>query len=211
MHAVIVANGELQPALHLTQIWQQADLRIAADGGARHARLFLERAPDIVIGDLDSLDDETRAWLDHYQAECIRHPRTKDQTDLELALELAQARGATNVTILGAFGGRVDQWIANVLLLTRAPEVKVVDAAGELWVASGYARIEGHSGDTVSLIPLDERVEGMVTEGLEYPLRQEALMRGSTRGISNVMLAERATVHWKKGLLLIVHLWNNPL
>lgn len=213
MHALIVANGSFEADARLRDLWQSGDLRIAADGGARHAREQLWAAPQVVIGDLDSLDDETRRWLEQRRVEFIRHPTAKDQTDLELAVDLALQRGAGEVTVLGAFGGRVDQFVGNVLLLSRVPGVKLRDASSEMWAATGHARIEGAAGDTVSLIPLDERVEGVVTCALEYPLRGEDLGRGSTRGISNRLTAPAAEVDWRKGMLLIVHLFDrsNPV
>jgi thiamine pyrophosphokinase len=206
MHAVIVANGELHANARLKEIWQRADWRLAADGGARNAREQLGRAPQVVVGDLDSLDGATRAWLEANRAEFIQHPVAKDETDLELALNLAATRGAARITLLGAVGGRADQFIANVLLLTRTPNLVIAGATSELWAATGHAAIEGNAGDTVSLIPIDARVEGIVTRELEYPLRDEDLERGTTRGVSNRMLADRAEVSWRKGLLLIVHL-----
>lgn len=205
MNVVIVANGEMQASARLQVIWERADLRIAADGGARNARLFLERAPHVVIGDMDSVDEETREWLEKHRVELIQHPRAKDETDLELALQLAQERGADEITILGAHGGRVDHFLANVLLLTRTRNLSIVDAASEMWVGIGNAEIKGQAGNVVSLIPFSERVEGITTDHLEYPLRGETLERGSTRGISNVMLGERARVTWTRGMLLIVH------
>jgi thiamine pyrophosphokinase len=123
-------------------------------------------------------------------------------------LNLALERGAEYVTLLGALGGRADQIIANVMLLTRVPQVVIADAASEMWAAAQEATIEGTVGDTVSLIPIDERVEGIVTRDLEYPLRNEDLARSSTRGISNRLTATRAEVRWKKGLLLVVHLFE---
>jgi thiamine pyrophosphokinase len=107
------------------------------------------------------------------------------------------------VTILGASGGRIDHWLANVMLLAKRPGVRIVDETSEIWVAEGQASLVGRAGDVVSLIPLDERVEGVVTQGLEFPLKDETLERGSTRGLSNVMLGERAEVTWEKGLLLV--------
>lgn len=210
MHALIVANGTLNADARLRGLWQGGDLRIAANGGARHAREHLGMAPRVVIGDFDSLDGETRAWLEQQGVEFIQHPRAKDQTDLELAVDLAFQRGAKQVTVLGAFGRRVDQFVGNVLLLSRVPGVRLMDAAGEMWAATGHATIEGAAGDTVSLIPLDERVEGIVTRALEYPLRGEGLVRGSTRGISNRLTASLAEVDWQKGMLLVVHLFDRP-
>jgi thiamine pyrophosphokinase len=208
MHAVIVANGDLQTNSRLQGVWESAGLRIAADGGARNARLVLGTAPDVVIGDLDSLDDETQSWLEANRVEMLQHPRAKDETDLELAILLAQERGATETSILAASGGRADQAMANVMLLARSPHTRIIDASAELWVGTGNEQIPGHAGDIISLIPLDTRVTGITTTDLEYPLRQETLERGSTRGISNVMLGETANVRWDAGQLLLVHLFR---
>lgn len=211
MRAALVANGILQTDARVQQIWQEADLRIAADGGARNARLHLQLAPHVTIGDMDSLDAETAAWLTTNACEFLRHPPAKDETDLELAVQLAQTRGATEIIILGAQGGRADQFLANVLLLTRHTNMRLTDADSEMWVIRAAkeitrAELVGKVGDTVSLIPLDERADGIETQGLAYPLRGETLVRGSTRGISNAMTGECAQVTLAYGTMLIVHL-----
>ncbi len=208
MHSVIVANGELIATPRLTELWRTADLRIAADGGAVNARRHLTLAPHVVIGDFDSLDDATRTWC--ASAEFIQHPRDKDETDLELALELAHTRGATTITILGAAGGRFDQAFANVMLLAKLASAhiaaKIAGANFDAWVAWARAEVAGQIGDTVSLIPLTERVEPVTTSGLDYPLRGETLYLGYARGVSNRLVETNATVAFANGLLLIVHL-----
>ena len=207
MNAVIVANGELQEHARLRTIWRDAYLRIAADGGAVNAHNYLALTPHIVIGDLDSMDDATRAWC--AQAEFITYPREKNETDLELALDLAAQRGATEITILGALGGRFDQMIANVFLLAKNLRVptRIAGTDFDAWIASDHAVITGRVGETLSLIPLTERVEGIVTHGLRFPLRDETLAFGFARGVSNELAAERAEVTFTRGLLLVVHLF----
>ncbi len=210
MNVVIVANGELHDAARLREIWRAADLRIAADGGASNARRSLAFAPHVLIGDLDSLDDATRAWCAEARVETLQHPREKNETDLELALALALARGATEITLLGALGGRVDQMLANVLLLVKPARARVhariAGANFDAWLAWERAIIRGRSGETVSLIPLTARVDGIVTTGLRYPLRNETLHLGAARGVSNELIAEHAEVSFARGLLLVVHL-----
>ena len=205
MYATIVANGELEESERLRAIWSRADLRVAANGGARNARERLSIAPHVVIGDLDSLDDATARWLDDARTERIQHPRAKDQTDLELAIDLARARGATRITLLGVLGARIDQTLANVFLLGRGDDVRIVTHLSELWITRGSTEIIGKIGDTVSLIPLSERVDGIETWDLEFPLRGETLYQSAARGISNVLQAEHARVRVKNGTLLIVH------
>jgi thiamine pyrophosphokinase len=64
--------------------------------------------------------------------------------------------------------------------------------------------LQGHAGDIVSLIPFGGDAHGIVTDGLEYALRDESLVIGPARGVSNVMLGERATITFRHGLLLCV-------
>lgn len=206
---MITANGTLENHPRLQTIWRDADLRIAADGGAVNARAHLHLAPHILIGDLDSIDLATRAWCEQAGAEIIQHPREKDETDLELAIDLAIARGATDLTILGALGDRFDHTIANALLLIKPMRAGVIArlaaADSETWVAAEHTTMAGIIGETISLIPLSDRVDGITTTGLRYPLRNESLYLGSPRGVSNELIAEQAEVTWTNGMLLIVH------
>lgn len=210
MKTVIVANGELQASHRLREFWRTADLRIAADGGALNARKHLALAPHVLIGDFDSLDDATRLWCEFARVETIQQPRAKDATDLELAIDLAIARGATALTILGALGGRFDQSMANTLLLVKPASARIfariAGADFDAWLAIEHASIAGKIGETVSLIPLTAQVENIETSGLEFPLRKETLYFGSSRGVSNVLTASRAEIAFTRGMLLVVHL-----
>ena len=210
MKVVIVANGELEESNRLREIWRTADLRIAADGGALNARKYLALAPHVLIGDLDSLDDATRLWCEFSRVETIQRPRTKDETDLELAIDLAIVRGATDLTILGALGGRFDQSMANTLLLVKPAIAKIsariAGADFDVWLAIERASITGKIGETVSLIPLTTQVENIQTSGLQFPLQNESLNFGSSRGVSNVLISSHAEISFARGMLLIVQL-----
>ncbi len=210
MRAIIFANGGFTdpPAL------QPDDLIVAADGGARHC-LALGLTPKIVIGDFDSLNEQQIKMLQQYGAELIRYPTRKDFTDLELALQLAQQRGADEVVVLAALGGRWDQTLANVLLPASQQfascNIRLVDGAQEISLihAGQCLQVHGQPGDTLSLIPLSSDACGVATQGLEYPLRDETLVFGATRGVSNVLQAETAWVSLEKGLLLCVVIHEN--
>ena len=210
---VIIANG-IPPAEATVRRWLQPDddsthvRLICADGGARIA-LALGLTPEVVVGDLDSLDETAQARLKAMGCRFVVYPAAKDWTDLELALKLAIQESATEIVILGALGGRLDQELANILLLL-LPEVegvptRIVDERQEMFVARDQAEIAGQSGDVVSLIPLGGDAEGIVTEGLLYPLNDEPLLSGPARGVSNVMAGPKARVTLRSGALLIVH------
>jgi len=208
LRAVILANG-IPPDGATARRWlRTGDWLICADGGAR-AALSLGLKPEAVIGDLDSLDETHQAQLKAMGCRLIVYPIAKDWTDLELALKLAVEEGAAEIIVLGALGGRLDQELANVLLLL-LPELEgipthIVDERQEMFVTRGEATIAGHAGDMVSLIPLGGDVTGIITEGLLYPLKAEPLLSGPARGISNVMTGDAARVMVKRGALLVVH------
>ena len=207
MHALIIANGAVSDYTQCRHLADAANIIIAADGGAHHAAAA-GLVPDVIIGDLDSLSGETVSQLRSAGATVINYPPRKDQTDLELALRHAVRQGATHITIVGALGGRLDQAVANLLLLTLPElleiEVRLVDGASQAWVVHDYTQINGRPGDTVSLIPLTDQVTGITTAGLEYPLRDGTLYLGRTRGVSNMLTTSIGEVRVGSGLLLVV-------
>jgi thiamine pyrophosphokinase len=184
---------------------------IAADGGARHC-VSLNLVPQIVIGDFDSLSAKELSALESAGTQIIRHSTRKDETDLELALHKAQEYQPQEILIFGALGARWDMTLANLLLLAHpaftATNTRLLDGPQEIrLLQSGQtASLIGKPGDTVSLIPLQGDAYGITTNGLEYPLKNETLKFGATRGISNVIEAEDATIQLRQGLLLIIHI-----
>jgi thiamine pyrophosphokinase len=209
MRAIVIANGHIgNLEISRVQTWLY-DLVICANGGAQHA-LALGLAPDVVVGDLDSLDGDLRARLEDEGCQVLVHPPRKDETDLELALRYAIDHGVDEILILGALGGRIDQALANILLLA-LPELEgikthIVAGDQEMFLIRGQAFIEGQVGDTVSLLPIAGDVTGITAEGLEYPLQHGTLKFGPTLGISNVLTAPVAWVQVEQGLLLCVHI-----
>jgi thiamine pyrophosphokinase len=208
-YTVIFANGD--PPQAETARWhaQQANLLLAADGGACHAQA-LGLQPHIVIGDLDSLSEEHRNKLRAAGTRFIVHSTKKDETDLELALLYAVEHAVGPIIILAALGGRLDQTIANVLLLTipalEGRDVRLIEGHQTAFVIRSEATISGKPGDRVSLIPLRGAIRGVSTTGLAYPLDEGTLPFGHALGVSNEMTATQAHVQIRDGLLLCVHL-----
>ena len=210
MRAIIFANGECTEPEKARDLLRLDDLVIAADGGTRHA-LAAGVTPDVVIGDLDSISPDERACVEAAGSQVIRFSPRKDETDLELALLHAARAGATEIVVLAALGGRLDQTVANLLLLA-LPELEGLDVCivegpqtAFLIRAGGDAtQIEGQPGDTLSLIPLAGDAVGVTAEGVEWPLHDETLRFGLARGVSNVLTAERARVGLRQGVLLCV-------
>ena len=209
MKCVIFANGDFTLPPDTDTSWRQAELVIATDGGARHCHAQ-QLTPHLVVGDMDSISSELLEELTEKGSEILRFPARKDKTDLELAIELAVGRGAQDILIYGALGGRWDMSIAAIMLLTAPSSAGISltlrDGATDLCRVRGgeHLTINGHAGDTLSLIPLVGPVRGVTLSGLEYPLTDEDIQAGSTRGISNVFTQSQARIDLKEGLLLCV-------
>ena len=214
-HVLVVADGDVDVSV-LTELAgaPHKPLLIAADGGAAHA-LAADLVPDLVVGDFDSLGSADRARLEALDVELLVAAPDKDESDMELCLLTALARGATRVTLVGALGlVRPEHGLANLLLLadSRFDEVELAIAGRGSYIrrigthdGPGAATIEGEAGDLVSLFPLESAAEGVTTEGLRFPLIDETLTLGPSRGLSNELIAHRARVTTRRGRLLVIH------
>jgi thiamine pyrophosphokinase len=205
MRAVLIASGDPHPD---DARWLDgADLVIAVDAGAAWI-VALGVRPDALVGDLDSVDPQLVAVLEADGVAVERHPTSKDRSDTELAIAYARRRGVSEIVLIGAFGGpRIDHEIANVLLLSSAAErLLLVRGQTRLTAVRGGddLALEGLPGALVSLFALGGDALGVTTQGLEYPLRDETLLAGSSRGLSNVIAAKPASVGVRQGALLVI-------
>jgi thiamine pyrophosphokinase len=204
--AVIIANGRFRPSAALRALVAKADLLICADGGLRYARA-LGRPPQLVVGDFDSSPAALVAWARRHRAKFLRYPAAKDKTDTELALDAAVAWGVSAVDFIAVTGGRPDHALANLLLLVAANRRGIggrIHAGRSLiFLIDGHPLPAGR-GDTLSLLALSETVKGITTVGLEYPLKDDTLILGSSLGVSNTVVSVPAIVTVARGLLLAV-------
>ena len=205
---IIFANGLVPDLESARRIIRSGDILYAADGGTQHA-LALGLLPSLVIGDLDSLAPDDRKRLEAGGVEIQQYPRDKDQTDLELALETAIQAGQREILVVGALGGRLDQTLGNLSLLNdprfSTCDIRFDDGVEEAFFTRNRCEIRGTPGDIVSLLPWGAEVTGICTEGLRWPLHNESLFPDRTRGISNELLDNTASVSIVKGLIFIVH------
>lgn len=208
MRAVVIASGGLEPG---DEQWlARADLVVAADGGAGSLDR-LGRRPDLLVGDLDSIDPGLAARLAADGVPVERHPADKDASDTELAIDRARDAGASEVVVIGAVGGtRLDHELANLLLLVDPAlagcAIRVVRGSTTVRAMRGGERLDldGTRGDVVSLLPIGGAATGVTTEGLRWELSGATLEMGRTRGLSNEVVSRPASVRFERGALLVV-------
>ncbi|MDR3288515.1 MAG: thiamine diphosphokinase [Peptococcaceae bacterium] len=210
MKIAVLANGGWNPCWGKKEL-AAVDYLICADGGA-NAALAVQRLPDVLIGDLDSVSRETLSLCRQNQVEIIQYPSEKDETDLELALQWAEQKirkaalpdQRWEILLYGALGGRTDHLLGNLSLVLasarRGVYVRLKDPGQELWVVQGGDRleIEGKPGQLISLLPCGEPA-CVSTEGLVYALHHEELLPERVRGISNIMAAEKCVIEVHRG------------
>jgi thiamine pyrophosphokinase len=213
---MVVADGD-PDHVAMNRMWPaQPGARptvIAADGGA-HAAEAAGWLPDRIVGDADSLPSSD---VERYRSLGVHvdlHPPEKDESDTELALEGALRLDPEQIRVLGALGGaRIEHAIANLLLLAdpRLDGRDVAIEGGESTIrrigtrgGPGALELHGAAGDFISLLPLDAEVTGIQTDGLRFPLENESLTLGPTRGLSNELVGERGSVRSASGRLLVI-------
>ncbi|MCB1331274.1 MAG: thiamine diphosphokinase [Maritimibacter sp.] len=195
---VTLLGGGALAAATVSELLTLAPNLVACDGAAA-AALAAGAVPDRVIGDLDSLDAETRAALD---PATVFHLEEQDSTDFDKALRTTEAP-----LILGAgfMGGRLDHELACYNALVRQAEKRCI-LVGEIDIcfhAPGPIRLALAPGTRVSLFPMAAvEVDGT---GLEWPLDRLALAPWGRVGTSNRAVAEAVEIAPSgPGLLVIL-------
>jgi thiamine pyrophosphokinase len=207
--AIVLAGGDpVEPDLRT--LLPDGAVVVAADSGLHQAELLGLRV-DYVVGDLDSADPAAVERARAAGAVVERHPVDKDATDLELAFDLARDRGAVRITVVGGAGGRLDHFLANVALLAspRFADLEIDARLGDAYVVVVQGGrlprvVTGTAGSLVTLLPVGGDASGITTIGLQYPLRGATLRPGTSRGVSNVLVGEQASVALDQGTLLVI-------
>ena len=206
MRALIVLGGERPGGALLARCAQESDLVIAADSGLEGFDAA-GLVPDLLVGDMDSVEPGVLARYEGRLPQ-RRLSSIKDDTDGVDALDLAIARGAEEITLLGALGGRLDHALANLMLLVRAHrhgvQARILAENVEIARVDGEMTLSGAKGDTVSLLPLGQ-AKGVTLEGFFYPLEEKTLASDYPLGVSNVVTQDRAVVRVREGDLILFH------
>lgn len=183
---------------------------IAGDRGLE-ALYQLKIIPNHIVGDFDSVSAEI---LEFYktQSQITFHTfnSEKDNTDTDIALQLAIGLKSSKITIMGALGKRMDHALANIHILKNALEAnipcQIIDEHNRIYLINRSIQLEKNKvyGKYVSLIPLTSTVEGLTLTGFKYPLNDYTLPIGTSLGISNEIITDTAHIEMKKGILIVI-------
>jgi thiamine pyrophosphokinase len=210
MKSYILTGGIIHPDnIHISPA--KDDLVIAADSGLLHAAA-LGLSPSVVVGDYDSLGHAPKVDAG---VEVITVPAEKDETDTQLAVQVALARGADEIHILGGLSGRLDHTLSNLSILEELANQKV-----RAMIEDGQNRVRLLRNDStilprstysyVSLLALDPLVRGVEIDGVKYPLKGAKLTRSLGYAVSNEITGNCCFIAVRRGALWIVESRDIP-
>ena len=203
MRAYIYTGGTVCPD-RIYEHPKEEDLVIAADSGWHNAkRLGVE--PGVLLGDFDSIGTGELPDV----AEILQVPAEKDQTDTQLAVDLALSRGARDIVIIGGLSGRLDHSLSNLDILEELAERGV-----HALITDGYnrARFIRNTGALIprsdfrylSLLLVEEKAKGVTVDGCKYPLKNATLFRKRQYAVSNEITGNCALVEVRRGALYVI-------
>ena len=179
---------------------KEDDLVIAADSGYHNAKK-MGVMPQILLGDFDSLGKAEKIPDD---TEILQVPAEKDDTDTQLAVQVALEKGATELVIIGGLDGRLDHTLSNLAILENLYEkhiraiftngqnrVRFIRDSGVILVRDGFRYF--------SVLAADPVIKGVSVDGCKYPLKKAKLLRTNQYAVSNEIVGNCALIEIKKG------------
>lgn len=191
---------------------EKEDYVIAVDGGMRYCeQLGLE--PDLYVGDFDSVESAQRdklAVIERQYPERVKRLKPeKDDTDMLSALRHGLEQGYTEFYIYAGMGGRLEHTIANIqsLVFLKNHNAKgyLLDGTMSCFVLRNECmKWEAGKNGYLSLLAMEEQVEGVCICGMKYPLDNAVITNGFPIGIDNEFTGQDALITVKKGTLLVI-------
>lgn len=205
---VVVVGGGERPPDHLRERAAEAEL-IGVDGGA-HWILRWGLVPHRVLGDLDSIDERSRAYTSEYGSPIERLVGDGRRSDLALVADRLLEEGYRHVTFTGCVGHRVDHTLTLFAVMGRLAlagvEVHVVErwGTGHVVVPDKSIALDGLKGEQVAMFPLSPRVELMALTGFDVGEAVPSLIEPPYDGLGSVPIsADKAEVAVSDGALLV--------
>lgn len=210
---IVISAGDFTP---LDIVKKEGDLCIAADGGYLYCRI-LGIEPDLIVGDMDSVDEGVRNEIERIRErqpeKLILLKPEKDDTDTLAALRIGLEKGYKDFCIYGAMGGRIEHTIANIQCLSflknNGAKAYIMDADVMMTVIKDESiRFNSGMEGFMSLFALGDRAEGVSITGMKYLLDQAVVTNDYPVGISNEFIGKEGQVTVSRGMLLIIVSWS---
>lgn len=199
---LLILNGRLSEDLKEYQhiLKSEKFFIVACNGGMKNAEK-IGIQPDLLIGDLDSIENLSIKNR-------IRFPKEKDKSDAELAIDWGLSSGFNRFEIWGALGGDIDHTLFNISLLLKLERSgksgRIFHPPVSMLLLTRPGVVRGNVGDKVSLYPFSDVVKNVKVRGFKYPLHGENIIKGSSRTLSNELIEKEGWVEFEEGVILVI-------
>lgn len=167
--------------------------------------------PNYIVGDFDSVDkDILKKYVSNPNITIQSLNPEKDNTDTEIALNLAIELHSTSITIIGALGNRMDHSISNIHILLSCLKKKIpcciLDPYNKISLIDSYTQFNKNAqyGKYVSFLPFTATVTGITLQGFKYPLNGITMDIGTSLCVSNEIVQNIASIDLKTGILIMI-------
>lgn len=207
MKKALLISGGRQVSKELIEKYKDRFI-IVADGGAKLLKKY-ELKADLLLGDLDSIDEETLCYVKENNIEIKKFPAKKDFTDTALCIDYLLEEDYKDLVILGALGTRLDHELANLynlkMLYKLGVSAKIVDDNNEvIYLEKGEFEFEKSDKKYFSLINAGDKMS-FTTKGLYYEVEDlEINFNNPSRAVSNEIVKDKAIVKINFGSAFII-------
>lgn len=222
-NSFLILTGGTLPAGFLAAFLEnhRFDKIICVDGALKLA-LELKVSFDYLVGDFDTIDKGIleeflkRKEKEGLPVEVRKFRPEKDNTDTDIAIELAIEKKAEEITVLGATGTRIDHLIGNIQLLLKPLRAGIpaflYDEYNKIYLMEKDSRFEKDKlyGPYISFVPFDGTVKGVTQTGFKYETCDADFVMGESLGISNELVAPEGSVSIKSGTFLVIEAKDTP-
>lgn len=197
--AVVTLNGKLDQ-LDVALFAGTCPL-VAADGAA-NSLVEMGIVPDVVIGDMDSVESR----LVHKLSKSIEflHVADQESTDFEKALRYCSGKSWRHVVVLGMHGGDLEHTLNNWSVLMRyGRSISLIQLEGTRTAIPIYDAVTCPLtiGEVISIIP--QHAVTLTTSGLQWNLNKEELHFGSREGARNRVTSSNVELLVHEGSMLL--------
>lgn len=210
MNTILVCGGEIEDSFALSVFDRiRPDCIIGIDRGLEFCYKY-NIVPNYILGDFDSISPKILSFYEGGEIPVKRFQPEKDATDTRIGLELAMKLGSQKIFLLGATGGRLDHYMANVksLLIPMEQGVQawILDSQNAITVLDQGTKLkkDRQFGKYVSFFTMGDRVEGVTLTGFKYPLKDHTLVNSDEIGVSNEIQEDSAEISFRSGVVLMI-------
>ena len=190
---------------NILSIESNFDEIIAVDSGVEH--LFkLSLDPNTLIGDLDSISENSLDKVKKNGVDIIAFNSNKDQTDFELALNYLEGVENSIIYIIGGESGEIDHLLSIFLLIpSKSFFENIIWVYGDKKIIFRQKlKLNIKKMSKFSIIPLSD-LSNLSIDGAEWNLENKNIQFGETTTLRNVANKDEINVNCDTGVFAFIY------